>query len=105
MDYLTLKWLHILSSTFLFGTGLGSAFYKFLADRSGNLQHIVQTNRNVVLADWLFTTPTGIIQPLTGVMLVQMLGFPLTSPWLITAIGLISLPAYAGCLSHICRSA
>lgn len=91
MDYLTLKWLHILSSTFLFGTGVGSAFYKFFADRSGNLQHIVQTNRNVVLADWLFTTPTGIIQPLTGVMLVQMLGFPLQSPWLITAIGLYVL--------------
>ncbi len=30
MEYLVVKWLHILSSTLLFGTGLGSAFYMFL---------------------------------------------------------------------------
>lgn len=91
MEYLTLKWLHILSSTFLFGTGVGSAFYKFLADRSGNLHNIAQTNRHVVLADWLFTTPTVIIQPVTGVMLTQVLGFPLSSPWLMASIGLYIL--------------
>ena len=27
MEYLALKWIHILSSTVLFGTGIGSAFY------------------------------------------------------------------------------
>jgi len=26
MEYLVVKWLHVLSSTVLFGTGLGSAF-------------------------------------------------------------------------------
>jgi len=88
MEYLILKWLHILSSTFLFGTGVGSAFYKFLADRTGNLQNIAQTNRHVVLADWLFTTPTVIIQPVTGVMLAQLLGFPLSTPWLAASIAL-----------------
>ncbi len=29
MTYVVVKWLHILSSTLLFGTGLGSAFYMF----------------------------------------------------------------------------
>jgi uncharacterized membrane protein len=81
-DYQTLKWIHIISATFLFGTGVGSAFYKFLADRSGNVLHIAITNRHVVLADWLFTTPTIVIQPVTGVMLAVLLGFPLTTPWL-----------------------
>ena len=28
MEYLILKWVHVLSSTLLFGTGLGSAFYR-----------------------------------------------------------------------------
>src|SRR5687767_3123139 len=88
MEYLTLKWIHILSSTFLFGTGVGSAFFKFLADRNGNLQNIAQTNKNVVIADWLFTTPTAIIQPVTGIMLTQLLGFPLSSPWLVASITL-----------------
>ena len=27
MTYLVIKWLHVLSSTILFGTGIGSAFY------------------------------------------------------------------------------
>lgn len=83
MDYELAKWLHILSSTLLFGTGLGSAFYKWCADRSGNLQAIVHTNKIVVIADWAFTTPTVIIQPLTGVWLTYILGVPLNEPWLL----------------------
>lgn len=83
MDYETLKWLHILSSTLLFGTGLGSAFYKWCADRSGNLQAISHTNRIVVIADWIFTTPTVIIQPLTGLLLVNTMGISPTEPWLL----------------------
>ena len=31
MEYEIAKWLHILSSTVLFGTGLGSAYYMFFA--------------------------------------------------------------------------
>ncbi len=83
MDYETLKWLHILSATLLFGTGLGSAFYKWSADRSHNLQVINHTNRTVVIADYIFTTPTVIIQPITGILLVKSMGFSLTEPWLI----------------------
>jgi uncharacterized membrane protein len=82
MDYLWLKTIHILSSILLFGTGLGSAFYKFMADRSGNVAAIAVTNRHVVWADWLFTTPTVIIQPITGIWLALLAGYPLTSGWL-----------------------
>jgi len=85
MDYETLKWLHILSSTVFFGTGLGSAFYKWCADRSGNLEAIAHTNRIVVIADWLFTTPTVIFQPLSGFLLINTLGYPLTEPWLVAS--------------------
>ena len=83
MDYETLKWLHILSSTLLFGTGLGSAFYKWCADRSNNLEAIAHTNRIVVIADWAFTTPTVIIQPITGILLITTIGFSYYEPWLI----------------------
>ncbi len=34
MEYLVAKWLHVLSSTLLFGTGLGSAYYMFFASRT-----------------------------------------------------------------------
>ena len=83
MEYLILKWIHILSATLLFGTGLGSAFYKYMTDRSGNVAAMAQTNKIVVLADWLFTTPTIIIQPLSGFLLTRVLGFPLSSSWLV----------------------
>lgn len=82
MEYLTLKSLHILSAILLFGTGLGSAFYKFATDRTNNLAAIAVTNRHVVLADWLFTTPAIIVQPITGVWMAHLAGWPLDSLWI-----------------------
>lgn len=81
MEYVTIKWIHIISSTLLFGTGLGSAFYKFMTDRSKDVRAIAVTNRIVVLADWLFTTPAVVIQPLTGFILLDMSGYNLLTPW------------------------
>ncbi len=81
MEYVTIKWIHIVSSTLLFGTGLGSAFYKFMTDRSRDVRAIAVTNRIVVLADWLFTTPAVIIQPVTGFILIYMSGYGLLNSW------------------------
>lgn len=91
MTYATLKTLHILSMVLLFGTGLGSAFYKWMADRSGNLAHIAVTNRHVVLADWLFTTPTIIFQPLSGLWMVHLLDLPLSTSWIAVSLALYIL--------------
>lgn len=91
MTYLTLKTLHILSMVLLFGTGLGSAYYKWMADRSGRIPHIAATNRNVVIADWLFTTPTVIFQPISGVAMAMMADLPLSSPWIAVSLGLYGL--------------
>ena len=86
MTYLIVKWLHILSSTVLFGTGIGSAFWMFVANRSRNLPTIVFACRTVVLADWLFTTPAVIFQPLSGLFLVHAAAYHLNQPWLVGAI-------------------
>lgn len=91
MSYSLLKTLHILSMVLLFGTGLGSAFYKWMADRSGNVTHIAVTNRHVVLADWIFTTPTVIFQPLSGLWMVHLLDLPLSTPWIAASLGLFVL--------------
>ncbi|MBS0356582.1 MAG: DUF2269 domain-containing protein [Proteobacteria bacterium] len=88
MTFTVLKTLHILSLVLLFGTGLGSAFYKWMADRSGNLAHIAVTNRHVVLADWIFTTPTVILQPISGLWMVHLLDVPLTTPWIAASLSL-----------------
>ena len=73
-SYLLLKTLHILSSVLMVGTGFGSAFYLFFANRSGNVQAQAVVSRLVVRADWWFTTPAIIIQPLSGVALMLMAG-------------------------------
>jgi uncharacterized membrane protein len=91
MEYLAVKWLHILSSTILFGAGVGSAFHVFIASRRKDLGGIVGATRTVVLADWLFTLPTAILQPATGLWLLHTLGLPLATPWVAWSLGLYVL--------------
>jgi uncharacterized membrane protein len=83
MTYLIVKWLHILSSTLLFGTGLGSAYYMFFASRTRDPRVIATVVRYVVVADWLFTSTTIVFQPLSGLWLAHLAQFPLTSRWLV----------------------
>jgi len=86
MSYLILKLIHVISSTILFGTGIGSAFYMLRANQTKNLNAMLFAAKNVVLADWLFTTPAVIIQPLTGLWLVHIAHYPLLSHWIFWSI-------------------
>ena len=91
MNYLIIKWLHILSSTILFGTGIGSAFYMFVANRRKLVAEIYFATKYVVMADWVFTLPAIVIQLITGLMLVKRGGFNLADGWLIWSLGLYAL--------------
>ena len=91
MDYNSLIFIHIISVILLLGVGGGSAFYKFMADRSQNLEVIAHTNRVVVLADWLFTTPSVIVQPISGFMLLNLMGIPLETHWVWLSIILYAI--------------
>jgi uncharacterized membrane protein len=91
MEYLVVKWLHILSSTFLFGTGIGSAFYMLFTSISRDVRAIAVVSRNVVLADWIFTATTVVIQPVTGIYMIHLAGYPWTSTWILWSIGLYFL--------------
>jgi uncharacterized membrane protein len=90
-EYLVVKWLHILSSTFLFGTGIGSAFYMLFAGLNREPRIVFFVTRYVVIADWLFTTTAVIVQPLTGFYLVYLAGIPLTSSWIVWSTALYLL--------------
>jgi uncharacterized membrane protein len=91
MDYLAIKWLHIMSATFMFGTGFGTAFYMFVTNRSRNVQAIAVVTRWVVRADWWFTTPAVIIQPISGFWMMHLAGYPVTAPWLAWSLALYAL--------------
>jgi len=89
--YLVLKWLHILSSVLMVGTGFGSAFYLYFINRSTSVEAQALVSRLVVRADWWFTTPTVILQPLSGLALVHLAGWPLASPWIVSALVLYAV--------------
>ena len=76
--YAMLKFVHIVSATLLFGTGLGTAFFMWMTHRSGNIAAIATAARITVRADWLFTTPAVIVQPLSGIALMRLVGYPLS---------------------------
>ncbi|MDB5932290.1 MAG: integral rane protein, partial [Polaromonas sp.] len=81
MEYLLFKWLHVLFSTVLFGTGIGSAFYLLVATLSRDLHLVAGVTRWVVRADWLFTATTAVLQPLSGLWMLHLAQIPLSTPW------------------------
>lgn len=85
------RWLHILSATILFGTGIGTAFQMVWAMRGDDPATIARVAGGVVVADWCFTTPAGIAQPLTGLWLVHLTGHDPFAPWLVTTYALYLL--------------
>lgn len=92
--YLWVKWAHILSSTVLFGTGAGIAFFFVRAQRTGDPRIIAAVAGDVVLADMLFTLTAVILQPVTGIWLAVHAGYPLSTPWLVWSMGLY---LFVGC--------
>lgn len=88
--YLVIKTLHIISATVLFGTGLGIAFF-FWSSRQSNDHARLFAARTTVLADFLFTLPAVILQPLTGVWLILNGGFDPRAYWILISLGLYAL--------------
>lgn len=82
--YLFLKTIHIISATVLFGTGMGIAFFMFCSQFSENIFQKYYAARFTVLADYIFTLPAVIIQPISGFLLIYEMGFYIFEFWLLT---------------------
>ena len=95
------RWLHVIGACVLFGTGIGIAFFMVMAHRSRDPAIIAHTAAIVVIADFVFTATAVAVQPLTGLWLASLVGWPLDAPWLIVSIllygvvGLFWLPVVA----------
>jgi len=90
--YWLARFLHILGAAVLFGTGLGIAFFMFIADRRGDVAGIATTARSVVIADFLFTAPAVVLQPATGFWLAAIQGYdPFRDGWLLASLALYVL--------------
>lgn len=77
--YLIVKTLHIISATLMVGTGFGTAFYLFWANRSGSVAAQSVVSHWVIKADWWFTTPAVIFQPLSGLWMLYERGYTVTT--------------------------
>src|SRR3712207_4572350 len=86
-----LRWLHVIGATILFGTGAGIAFFMLMAHRAHQPALVAHVAGTGVVADLVFTTTAVIAQPLTGLGLAYLVGWPLTEGWLLLSIGLYVL--------------
>ncbi|MBE7636596.1 DUF2269 family protein [Sneathiella sp. P13V-1] len=89
--YLLAKTVHILSSTILFGTGLGIAFFMLRSYFSVKIEEKAYAAQNTVVADYIFTLPAVIIQPISGALLVHLGGFAWTDYWLLATYAIYVL--------------
>jgi len=83
---LALKFVHLLGAAVLFGTGLGIAFFMWMAHRSRDAATLAQTARVVVIADALFTASAVIVQPGSGAWLAWSMGYSLRESWIVTSL-------------------
>lgn len=75
------KLVHILGSILLLGTGLGTAFFLLMAYRSRDINAMRVTAGHAVVADWLFTAPAVVAQPISGILLMEQLNRPYGTVW------------------------
>ena len=85
-DYLILKFLHVIGTAVLFGTGVGIAFFLLLAHRTKQAAVVAAVARIAVIADFLFTATAVVVQPVTGVLLAVEIGFSLREGWIVLSI-------------------
>jgi uncharacterized membrane protein len=91
MLYFAVKYLHLVGAAVLLGTGAGIAFFQLMAHRGGNVDAIAAVARIVVTADFLFTATAVVLQPITGVVLAGLDGYPLGEGWIVLSIALYLL--------------
>lgn len=94
MPYLWLKFIHVISSTILFGTGIGTACVMVYGHTTRDTHIIAAITRYVVLADWFFTTTSAVIQFITGLGLVYLAGYSFTLLWVWGSIAGYTIAAF-----------
>ena len=82
-----LKFVHVIGASVLFGTGLGIAFFMFMAHRTGHSGVIAVVARFVVIADFVFTATAVVVQPVSGFALAWAIGLtPLNESWIVVSL-------------------
>jgi uncharacterized membrane protein len=86
MLYFWLKFLHVIGAAVLLGTGAGIAFFMLMAHLDGKPAVVAGVARIVVTADFIFTATAVVAQPITGVWLAWIVGYPLLEGWIVWSV-------------------
>jgi uncharacterized membrane protein len=92
-NLLLLKLIHVLSATVMFGTGLGVAYFMFMACRKCDPIVVAHTASIVVIADAVFVSNAAVVLPVTGVQLALSVGYSLSESWIVASLALYALIA------------
>jgi uncharacterized membrane protein len=88
---LFVRWAHIIGACVLLGTGAGIAFFMVMANRTRDPKLIAHTAGIVVLADTVFTATAVVAQPISGYLLADAIGWPMTESWIVASLALYVL--------------
>ena len=76
-----LLYVHVLGAITILGTGAGIAFFMVMSHRSGDAALIAHVAGIVVIADTIFTATAAVVQPVTGITLALLAGWPILEGW------------------------
>ena len=82
MIYPTLKLLHILSATILFGGGIFAALLGTIVFGSKKAKLISEVGPHIVKVESYSTILSALVQIVTGLWLASIAGFPVLTGWL-----------------------
>lgn len=80
---LAARLIHVVGAALMFGVGVGAFWFLTTTVRSGNVQAIAIATRTAVRAEWVIAVPVAVLQPLSGLLLMEALGYTYTSHWFI----------------------
>lgn len=81
------------------GQGVASVYMKIRADRTGTPSNRLFVLRHIVIADLIFTLPSGILLPVTGLYMIRIADISIFTNWIVLGIllwgfaGLLWIPA------------
>ncbi|MBN1239399.1 MAG: DUF2269 domain-containing protein, partial [Gammaproteobacteria bacterium] len=91
MYYFALLFVHLIGAAVLLGTGAGIAFFMLVAHLRADPPVIAGVASIVVLADFVFTATAVVVQPITGVLLARLLGYPILDGWIALSLVLYAV--------------
>lgn len=93
MIYPTLKLIHVLSATILFGGGIFAALLGTIVFGSRNVRSIAEIGPHIVKVETYLTVLSALAQIITGLWLASIAGFPVLTGWLGWALLLFCVAA------------